>query len=185
MTDAAPAAPPRSLRWKVLALVLVVLGVVGDLVSKAAIQRELDLDPDARQSARSVEVIPGFLRFEGTWNEGITFGMAPGHTNEIKVFTLVACAAILVWLLATRSRSRVFHAALGMILGGALGNLYDRFQWNKVRDFILVYWKDPSVWHWHNFNVADSLIVVGVILVLWQELFGRRRATAPSVAGTT
>jgi signal peptidase II len=186
--DARTAAPAtrsasRATTLKVVALAIVAIGCVADLVTKAQVQSSLGMDPDLPSSARSIEVIPGFFRLEGTWNPGITFGLASGgHTLAIKLFTMVACAAILGWLLATRSRSRLFHVALAMILGGAIGNLYDRFEWNKVRDFLLVYWKDPATWHWPAFNVADSLIVVGVILILGHELFGRRTVAPPAPA---
>jgi signal peptidase II len=167
-------AVPRAWALKAMALGIVVLGTVADLVSKADMQTRLGMDPDHAGSLRHVDVIPGFFRLQGAWNPGITFGLAAdGHTLTIKVFTVVACAAILAWLLATRTRSRLFHVALAMILGGAIGNLYDRFEWNQVRDFLDVYWKDH---HWPAFNVADSLIVVGVILILGYELFGRRPA---------
>jgi len=173
---AAPAAAlPRLRGLKIVALLIVVLGCVADLVSKADMQTRLGMDPDRVHSDRHIDVIPGFFRLDGTWNPGVTFGLArDGHTLAIKAFTVLACAAILAWLLMTRTHSRLFHVALAMILGGAIGNLYDRFQWNQVRDFLLVYWKDPKIWMWPAFNVGDSLIVVGVILILGYELFGRR-----------
>jgi signal peptidase II len=172
----APTPPePRSRRLvtKAIALAIVVAGTAADLVTKADMQQRLGMDPDYDGSRRVIEVVPGFLSFAGTWNPGITFGLASdGHTLLIKTFTVVACLGILAWLALARTTSRLFHVALAMILGGALGNLYDRFEWNKVRDFVLVYWKTPETWHWPAFNVADSLIVVGVILILGHELFG-------------
>ena len=170
---AAPAAAlPRLRGLKIVALLIVVLGCVADLVSKADMQTRLGMDPDRVHSDRHIDVIPGFFRLDGTWNPGVTFGLArDGHTLAIKAFTVLACAAILAWLLMTRTHSRLFHVALAMILGGAIGNLYDRFQWNQVRDFLDVYVGEH---HWPAFNIGDSLIVVGVILILGYELFGRR-----------
>ena len=175
------ARPARVRRLKVIALVIVVVGIAVDLWSKAYMQDLLVLAPRAQRSEKVVEVIPGLFRFEGLWNPGVTFGLAQGWTESILAFTAVASGGILAWLLLTRSRSRLLHVALGMILAGALGNLYDRWKWQEVRDFLLVYWKDPSVWHWPAFNVADSMIVVGVGFILGIELFGRRGA-APSPA---
>ena len=88
-----------------------------------------------------------------------------------------------MWFLGTSSRSRSLHAGLSLILAGAVGNLYDRIRWDQVRDFVLFYSgeiSDPDVvhilgvklWPWPNFNVADAGIVCGVILVLWDALFG-------------
>ena len=84
---------------------------------------------------------------------------------------------IAAWLVLTRTTSRLFHVGLAMILGGALGNLYDRFMWQEVRDFVVVYYWPGK--EWPAFNVADSMIVVGVILILWRELFLRGREGRP------
>ena len=175
--------PARVRRLKAVALVIVVAGIALDLWSKAYMQDLLGLAPRAQKSERIVEVIPGLFRFEGLWNPGVTFGLAQGWTESILAFTALASGGILAWLLLTRSRSRLLHVALGMILAGALGNLYDRWKWQEVRDFLLVYWKDPSVWHWPAFNAADSMIVVGVGFILGIELFGRREKS-PAPAAT-
>lgn len=185
MSDPAPStpvppssasAPPRRGRTvKVVALVLVVATIVADLASKAWMERRLGMDPGHPEQTTSIDVIPGIFRFQGTWNPGITFGMLPGRTEGILIFTVLACVGILVAILAMRSRSVLLHVALALILGGALGNLYDRWHWHAVRDFIVVvYWPPDGIWP--AFNIADSCIVVGVILILWRELFGRRPA---------
>ena len=159
------------------------VGVVADLWTKAFMERRLDMDPSpgAGPFGRE-EVIPGFLAWEGTYNEGVTFGLFGGQTNGIMLFTAVATVALIIWLIATRRRSFWLHLGLGMILGGAIGNLYDRLQWQKVRDFILVYVGD---FKWPNFNVADSLIVMGVIVILAEELFLRPKDAPKPAAGTT
>jgi signal peptidase II len=174
MDDAVHATRPRLSPLKVVALGLVVFGLALDLWSKSWMQHRLGMDPSVPHQSEQIEVIPGFFRFEGNWNTGITFGLAAGYTEPILVFTAVACVGILVALVLTKSRSKLLHVALALILGGAIGNLHDRWQWHKVRDFLVVYWKDPSVWQWPAFNVADSIIVIGVALILWRELFGRR-----------
>ena len=174
MSDVEPVRPPRARKLKVVAFVIVGLGLVFDLWSKAYMQERLGLTPDQEVSERHIEVIPGFFRFEGNWNPGVTFGMAQGWTEPILIFTVVASGALVAWLLLTRSRRRLLHVALGMVLAGAIGNLYDRFTWHKVRDFVVVYIGD---WKYPTFNVADSMIVVGVILILGIELFGRHGRT--------
>ncbi len=176
-------APPpvgRSTRWKVVGLVIVLVGIAADLWTKDLMQGLLGMTPEQPHgSERQQEVIDGFLRFAGNWNAGVTFGMAAGLTQPILLFTMVASLGIGAWLLLTRSPSRVLHVALALILAGAIGNLHDRWRWKMVRDFIVVYWKDPSIWQWPAFNVADSMIVVGVSLILWLELFGRRDQPSP------
>ena len=180
MSEIAMAAPARpSVVLKGVAVALVAIGLFLDLWTKEWMQHRLGMDPSNPHQSESIEVIPGFFRFEGNWNEGITFGLAAGHTNPILIFTGLACLGIFVALLFTRSPSRLLHVSLALILGGAIGNLYDRFTWHKVRDFVVLYVKDHQ---WPAFNVADSCIVVGVILILWRELFGRRHEAAPRAA---
>jgi signal peptidase II len=161
-----------------VALVLVVLAFAVDLGTKGFMQTRLGMDADRPDASEVIEVIPSLFRFQGHWNPGITFGMLPHRTEAILTFTVLACLALFVAILVNRSRSALLHVSLALILGGALGNLYDRWQWQKVRDFLVVYWKDPSIWQWPAFNAADSFIVVGVILILWREFFGRRDAPA-------
>ena len=179
-----PATAPASfaVKWKLVAAVIVVVGAALDLWSKSYMQHWLQMDPDHLDRSRFVEVIPGFFAWAGNWNTGVTFGLAQGWTWAILVFTVVACTGLVAWLALTKSRSRLLHVALALVLAGAIGNLYDRVTWHQVRDFVLVYWKDPSVWQWPAFNLADSMIVVGVILILWRELFGRKEKSAPAAA---
>ncbi len=164
----------RLWKLKLVCIVLFAVWLAFDLWSKADMQERLGLVPRQPRSAHQIDVIPGFLAWQGTWNPGVTFGIAPGQTKLILVLTGIATIALLAWFGGTRSRSRSLHVGLALILSGAIGNLYDRWHWSEVRDFILVYLgelKDPS-WTWPNFNVADSGIVVGVGLVLWDALFG-------------
>jgi len=180
-----PGTPPppsaRAWRWKVVGLVIVAGGIVADLWTKDFMQGLLGMSPEQPHgSERQHEVIDGILRFAGNWNAGVTFGMAAGLTQPILLFTMVASLGIGTWLLVTRNQSRVLHVALALILAGAVGNLYDRWRWKMVRDFIVVYWKDPAIWQWPAFNVADSMIVVGVSLILWLELFGRHGDARPA-----
>ena len=185
MTAAAAPSPEggrkRLWRLKVVALIVFVVGLVTDLVTKSVFAKMLHMDPATDGPYRAaIDVIPGFFALEGTYNKGITFGQFPGHPQIVMIFTLLAALALTAWLLATRRRSVLLHVSLGMVLAGAIGNLYDRFHWHKVRDFFLIYIGDlqnPS-FKWPNFNVADSLIVVGVVLILGLELFGPRPAPA-------
>lgn len=182
--EAGPAAGPGwPLGLKVTASVIIVVGVVLDLWTKSYFAALLDMDPSPGAGPFGrIEVIPGFLAWEGAYNPGVTFGLFGGHTDPILLFTILATAALLVWLIATKRRSVLLHVSLGMVLAGALGNLYDRFLWAKVRDFILVYVGD---FEWPNFNVADSFIVVGVILILFEEIFLRPKEEARAARGTT
>ncbi len=161
----------RLLPLKIACLVVLVLLLWADLWSKSYMQDLLGMTTDKPTGEREVDVVDGFIKWQGAWNPGVTFGLAGNRTTEILALTIVATLALFVWFLGTRSRSTLLHVGLAMILSGALGNLYDRLQWHKVRDFILVYY-EPWEFTWPNFNVADSGIVTGVILVIWDSLFG-------------
>lgn len=167
-----PDKAPNLRTLKVAALVLLVIGLVLDLWTKSYMQELTGLVPERPHGDR-IEVIEGFLAWEGTWNPGVTFGLAPGKTEIILILTALATVALFIWLLFTRSRSRLLHIGLGMILSGAIGNFYDRREWGKVRDFVLNYVViGGEEYKWPNYNVADAFIVVGVIFVIWDSLFG-------------
>ena len=177
-------ASPRGLRrLKLVAFVLLGTMLAADLVSKSLLMDSLVLR-EGRNGERDIDLIPGFFALQGTWNPGVTFGMARGYTFEIMVLTGAATLALLTWLVATRQASRLLHLGLGLIISGALGNLYDRIRWSEVRDFFLIYLGklDKPDWTWPNFNVADAAIVTGVGLVIWDALFGQHHAPAKPAA---
>ena len=178
----------RPARLKIVALVVIVVGIALDLGTKAWLGGLLALEPDAPGPFGRIEIVEGLFALEGTYNPGVTFGLAPGQTGPILVFTFLATAVLAGWLFLTRRPSRLLHVALGMVLAGALGNLWDRLHWHKVRDFFLFYVGEPASpsFEWPNFNVADSMIVVGVAMILFDELIlSRCRERREAVRGTT
>lgn len=107
-----------------------------------------------------------YLRLELLYNSGVSFSFLRGNTTVILVL-VVAIVVVLVIALALASPPT--RLALGVILGGALGNLVDRvFRDGAVVDFI-------GVWRWPTFNVADIAIVVGALLLVLVIGFGARR----------
>jgi lipoprotein signal peptidase len=122
-------------------------------------------------------------------NHGALFGLAgeyETYANTVfAVVSVVAAMAIGFW--STRrsaSRDWALCAALGLILGGTLGNLYDRLIFNGVRDFLYFYWIE-----WPVFNVADCCLVCGAFLLLGQAFWGqqaspRQEADQPALAAT-
>ncbi|BCO09208.1 lipoprotein signal peptidase [Desulfolithobacter dissulfuricans] len=116
----------------------------------------------------SVVVIPGLFNLTFLTNTGAAFGMLAGQpSRERQLFfvgvALVALAAIVVMHRRLADQSRWFTVALGLIGGGALGNLVDRVRYGAVVDFLDFYFRGH---HWPAFNVADSAITVGVGLFL-------------------
>jgi len=97
-----------------------------------------------------------FLSDAGGWQRWLFTGLA-----------LVVTGVLLVWLLRLPATDKLTAAALALIIGGAIGNLADRIEHGYVVDFIDVYYRD---WHWPAFNLADSAITCGVILLLLDGL---------------
>ncbi|HEV8479246.1 MAG TPA: signal peptidase II [Candidatus Eisenbacteria bacterium] len=115
----------------------------------------------ALATAHTKDVLGDFLRFTYVRNPGVAFGLFAGHGLSLGWLSLIALAAV-VWLaLRTKSAGWPRTVALGLILGGAAGNLYDRLRWGSVVDFIDVGLGPHRFW---TFNVADSAITVGVIV---------------------
>src|SRR6185436_13807503 len=125
----------------------------------------------------SVKVIPGLLNFTHVRNPGVAFGLfASGaggdvHTLALSLVGALALAVVLVYFWRTPARDQLLLVALALVLGGAIGNLTDRIASGAVTDFIDVY---VGTYHWHTFNVADSAITSGLLLMAWDALRPRR-----------
>lgn len=135
-----------------------VLTLVADQITKVMARAELVL-------GHPKVVIPGFWEWELSYNTGSAFGLfntTSGARWFLTVIGIVACIAIL-FILRKSEDSRGWNAAaLGLVFGGALGNVTDRVLYGKVTDFIL--WKVQS-YKWPQFNIADAALVVGVIIL--------------------
>ena len=159
------AAGGRRLRMAVgLGLAFAIL-VVDRLVKEALVARFVE-----RGEPWPVE-ITSFFNLVMVWNRGISFGLFQG--DETGRWILVALAAaisllLVVWL--ARAAGMLAAVALGLVLGGAVGNAWDRFQWGAVADFFDVH---AFGYHFWAFNVADMGISVGVGLLLLDGLFAR------------
>lgn len=118
--------------------------------------------------------IAPFLDFELLWNPGISFSLFQQDTAAgrwiLLGLTLAATLLLSVWL--WRVNNRVAAIALGAIVGGALGNGYDRFAYDAVVDFLDFH---AFGYHWYVFNVADTAITLGVALLLFDSLAADRR----------
>ncbi len=134
-----------------------------DLWSKKAVFNWL-----RQEQSNSVSIINGFLRFVWVLNDGAAFGLFSGHRYRLMAASIIALIFILVLFFCSRNQQKLFHIGLGMIAGGVCGVLYDRvFNDGLVRDFIDVYIRIFSrEYHWPAFNVADSLLCVGVGLMI-------------------
>ncbi|HYO12506.1 MAG TPA: signal peptidase II [Thermoanaerobaculia bacterium] len=122
-------------------------------------------------------VIPGFLNLTHVRNTGVAFGLfasegAGTSSPFLTVLGLAALTAVGVYFWFTHSRDRLLLTALALVVGGAVGNLVDRISSGAVTDFIDVY---VGTWHWPSFNVADSAISVGIVLMAIDSFRPRHR----------
>jgi signal peptidase II len=128
-----------------------------------------------------VHVLPG-LDLVLTWNRGISYGLFPqeGEAGRWVLVGVKIVAAILLTVWLSRTRDRLTAVALGLIIGGAIGNAIDRIAHGAVADFVLLYLA-TATWRfdWYVFNLADAAIVAGVIGLLYESLMQDRAAKAP------
>jgi signal peptidase II len=123
----------------------------------------------------NIPVIDGFFSIIHARNPGGAFSLFAGadHGFRMPFFFIAAAIAIGVLIYFIRqvpTDQRWLLFAVSGVLGGALGNLIDRFAFGQVTDFLLVFWRG---YHWPAFNVADSFISIGVVILIAHSLFGR------------
>jgi signal peptidase II len=143
-------------------LLLSLLIVVSDRLSKWLVAKKIDL-------GSAVTVIPHVFRISHVENQGAAFSLFDNSASPTRVrwmlliFSLLAALVILFFLLKLGRKLSATSIALALILGGALGNAYDRLRFGFVVDFLEVH---IIHYHWPDFNVADSAIVIGGLLLL-------------------
>lgn len=148
-----------------LGLGIAILTLVLDQLSKWVILNDVMAPP------RVIEVLPVF-NLVLTFNYGVSFGLFSGEANwqpfMLSALALVISAGLFAWLF--RQPSLHLAIAVGLIVGGAIGNVIDRMRLGAVVDFLDFHW---GAWHWPAFNIADSAITLGVVSILLVDiLFG-------------
>jgi signal peptidase II len=144
---------------------------VADQLTKMWVLRHLDL-------LHPVVIVPGWAQLTLVFNPGVAFGLLAGVPPGWRWVVPVASMAALVLLCALAARlvpqgGALGRIAVGLVFGGAAGNLLDRWRFGAVVDFIDLHW---GRYHWPAFNVADSAITIGVVLLAAQMTFGPRPA---------
>ena len=129
----------------------------------------------------TVKVTP-FFDLVLAWNIGISFGWLQndGHAAQLALMAVkvVAVIALAIWM--ARSQTRLATAALGLIIGGAVGNGIDRLAYGAVVDFALFHLQIGEItYNWYVFNLADVAIVAGVAALLYDSFLGVPAAKAP------
>lgn len=138
--------------------------LIVDVLSKWLISSRLAL-------GESVPVIPGFFQITHVLNPGAAFGLLPHQRELFIAVSLGAVGAILYYSGRPEGRQGLLPYALGLMLGGATGNLIDRVRMGRVVDFLDFYWRE---WHYPVFNLADVSIVLGVALFMLHQWRGAR-----------
>jgi signal peptidase II len=120
------------------------------------------------------EAVTAFLDLVLTCNRGMSFGLFnTGQGLSVPLFSLAAVAIVAVlvfWL--SRVHSELLASAIGLIVGGAVGNVIDRVRFGGVIDFLYFH---LGSWYWPAFNFADSAICIGVLVMLFEGLLARRQ----------
>jgi signal peptidase II len=153
-----------------LFLPLVAGVLILDQVSKAAVSLTLKM-------YEIRPIIHGLLNLTRVHNTGAAFGLLAGQPSILRTIfflgvSLVAMGVVLWMVFRLPPDQKVELVALSIIFGGALGNVIDRARLGEVVDFIDVYYRS---YHWPAFNVADSAITIGVLLLLYRMVFVKER----------
>jgi len=161
-------------------LLAAVITLVADQASKLWLLDVFELGHRVAASG-AVRVTP-FLDLVLAWNTGISFGWLQGDSAMVQIglMAIKALAVILLAVWMARSRTLLATIALGMIIGGAIGNAIDRIAYGAVVDFALLHLEIAGkTFNWYVFNLADVAIVAGVIALLYDSLLGVPAAKAP------
>jgi signal peptidase II len=156
---------------------LIALGVVAlDRVSKLVIAKYIPLHD-------SIPVVPDFFRLTHVENRGAAFGLFADSPSEWKIgvlvlFSIIALVVVSALLWRNSHSMNTTGVGLALILGGAVGNLWDRLVSGQVLDFLLFY---IGKYQWPAFNVADSAIVIGAGLLVIEILFAKSPASEKPV----
>jgi signal peptidase II len=165
---------PNALPWLSLSAVVIALDQLSKWWALHALQ----------PAGTPHEVIPGFLNWTLAFNRGAAFSFLAGGAGWQRwlfvVLALAISGALVVWLARTLRDDWRNALPLALIIGGALGNVIDRLHAAQVTDFIHVYFRQ---WNYPVFNLADSAITVGAVLLLAVGLFGKAQGQTSSHTG--
>jgi len=152
-----------NLRTRFSYLILVLLILVSDRVSKSAIVPRFEL-------GQPFPVIDGLFNITYVQNTGVAFGILSAFSSPVKILFLslvaaIAAVVVIVYSLRNDPHNKLLQGALALVLAGALGNLYDRVRYGYVIDFLEFHARG---YYWPSFNIADTSISIGVMLLVWE-----------------
>ena len=154
----------RNVLMNVYFLISAVCVLILDQVTKYIIIEKLPISSE-------IEVIRGFFYITHLKNTGAAFGLFQDSTRTLTIISFVAIALIIILKIILKLNYAFYNVSLGFILGGALGNLIDRYFVGEVTDFL-------NFTFWHVFNIADSFIIIGfclIIIIMLREYFKKEK----------
>lgn len=159
-------------RYKLFTLVAV-LSIVADQVTKEIARQKLVLH-------KTVQFLGSFWDWRLSENPGSAFGMFGNHPEMARIFLslvgVAACVAIVLILRKAKDDQKWLTSALGLVAGGAIGNVIDRILFGKVTDFVVWHYKRHE---WPAFNIADAALVAGVVIMFLDVGRDQRRHKEP------
>ena len=128
----------------------------------------------------TTRVFGSYFNLVNAWNTGASFSMFDDKGLFGRIFLIVFALCVVVFLLRWmyREHNRFTQACLGLIVGGALGNVFDRVRFGAVYDFLDFHY---GQWHWPAFNAADSFITVGAFLILIEGILYQRKQSLKEI----
>jgi len=119
--------------------------------------------------------VTSFFRLVMVWNSGVSFGMfSGGETTRLFLIGISSIISVILLIWMYRSERRFLSTGIGLVLGGAIGNIIDRIHYGRVADFFDF---DLYIMRWPAFNIADIAIVCGVAILLVDSLFFDEKST--------
>ena len=149
-----------------IGLFMAVLSIVLDQLSKFYVDTRLVVDSPVE--------VNDYFNVVKVWNTGVSFSMFNNYgdigANILVAVALVVCCGLLYWMFRETNTKK--NICLGLIIGGALGNVLDRVRYGAVMDFLDFHYETH---HWPAFNVADSCICIGALILIYMEMTSSKK----------
>ncbi|MCY6354050.1 signal peptidase II [Clostridium sp. ZS2-4] len=135
---------------------IIIIGIFLDRITKNWALNTL-------KTGRDIQVVENYFTFQYLENKGAAFGVFQGKIVLLTIITLAVLIGMIVYLYKYKPESKAYKVSFALIIGGAVGNLYDRIIHKYVIDFIMLHYKD--LYYFPTFNIADILVVVGTFIL--------------------
>ena len=154
-------------------ILFIFLFAAADQITKLFVIYYFEIDVD-RLNSTILFPINEYLNLYVIWNKGFAFGLFQNDINLVNniYMILILIVIIILCIYAIQINRKAYYFSFSLIIGGAIGNLIDRFSYNAVLDFIDLHYNN---FHWYVFNIADITITAGCILTVILELFFKEK----------